>query len=120
MGKHQRKLLVAALIAAFGTARAQAPGLPTGGQVVAGTATIANINDRQQVITQGSDRAIINWQGFSVGTGNSWSVVDALKVDDTFGGAVSGLEVAPGDYDAENVTADLLLTLIAMKQNAEV
>ena len=71
MGKHQRKLLVAALIAAFGTARAQAPGLPTGGQVVAGTATIANINDRQQVITQGSDRAIINWQGFSVGTGNS-------------------------------------------------
>jgi filamentous hemagglutinin family protein len=71
MGKHQRKLLVAALIAAFGTARAQAPGLPTGGQVVAGTATIANINDRQQVITQGSDRAIINWQGFSVGAGNS-------------------------------------------------
>jgi hypothetical protein len=59
-------------------------------------------------------------QYLSVGTGNSWSVVDALKVDDTFGGAVSGLEVAPGDYDAENVTADLLLTFIAMKQNAEV
>lgn len=70
----------------------------------------------------GNDQAAVRRldQYLSVGTGNSWSVVDALKVDDTFGGAVSGLEVAPGDYDAENVTADLLLTFIAMKQNAEV
>jgi filamentous hemagglutinin family protein len=71
MGKHQRKLLATALMAAFEVARAQSAGLPTGGQVVAGSATIANVNAGQQVITQGSDRAIINWQSFSIGTGNS-------------------------------------------------
>jgi filamentous hemagglutinin family protein len=71
MGKHQRKLLAAALMAAFEVARAQSAGLPTGGQVVAGSAAIANVGARQQIITQGSDRAIINWQGFSIGTGNS-------------------------------------------------
>lgn len=77
---------------------------------------------RLRIDPAGNDQAAVRRldQYLSVGTGNSWSVVDALKVDDTFGGAVSGLEVAPGDYDAENVTADLLLTFIAMKQNAEV
>jgi filamentous hemagglutinin family protein len=71
MGKHQRKLLAAALLATFGAAQAQSPGLPTGGQVAAGAASIANIDASRQVITQTSDRAIINWQSFSIGTGNS-------------------------------------------------
>ena len=56
----------------------------------------------------------------SVGTGNGSSVIDALKADQSFGGAVSGMRYEPGEYDSANVTADLLLTFIAMKQGAEV
>ena len=40
---------------------------PTGGTVVAGSATITNPNANQTVIDQNSQRAIINWQQFSVG-----------------------------------------------------
>jgi filamentous hemagglutinin family protein len=49
----------------------QAQQLPTGGSVVSGSATIHNPAPTQQVITQGSDKAIINWQGFSIGQGHS-------------------------------------------------
>lgn len=45
--------------------------LPSGGNVVSGTASIHNTSATQQVITQGSNKAIINWQGFSIGQGNS-------------------------------------------------
>ena len=45
--------------------------LPSGGSVVSGTASIQNTSATQQVITQGSNKAIINWQGFSIGQGNS-------------------------------------------------
>ncbi len=48
-------------------ALAQAPDArPTGGQVSAGSATIAQTAGRT-TITQGSDRAIIDWRGFDVG-----------------------------------------------------
>src|SRR5690606_36287671 len=50
---------------------AHAQQLPTGGSVVSGSATIHNPAPAQQVITQGSDKAIINWQGFSIGQGHS-------------------------------------------------
>ena len=56
----------------------------------------------------------------SVGTGNGSSVIDALKADQSFGGAVSGMKYEPGEYDPINVTADLVLTFIAMKQGANV
>lgn len=56
----------------------------------------------------------------SVGTSNGSSVIDALKADPTFGGTVSGMKYVPGEYDSANVTADLLLTFIAMKQGANV
>ncbi|MBX3665604.1 MAG: filamentous hemagglutinin N-terminal domain-containing protein, partial [Burkholderiales bacterium] len=49
---------------------AQAQQLPTGGSVVSGSAAIHNPSPTQQVITQGSDKAIINWQGFSIGQGH--------------------------------------------------
>ncbi|MCW5576079.1 MAG: filamentous hemagglutinin N-terminal domain-containing protein, partial [Burkholderiales bacterium] len=49
---------------------AQAQQLPTGGNVVSGSAAIHNPSPTQQVITQGSDKAIINWQGFSIGQGH--------------------------------------------------
>ncbi|MDP1671821.1 MAG: filamentous hemagglutinin N-terminal domain-containing protein, partial [Burkholderiales bacterium] len=50
---------------------AQAQQLPSGGSVISGSATIHNPAPTQQVITQGSDKAIINWQGFSIGQGHS-------------------------------------------------
>ncbi|HEV2333832.1 MAG TPA: filamentous hemagglutinin N-terminal domain-containing protein, partial [Gammaproteobacteria bacterium] len=40
---------------------------PTGGQVVGGTATISTPSANGTVINQGSQRAVINWQQFSVG-----------------------------------------------------
>jgi len=54
----------------------------------------------------------------SVGTGNNSSVIDALMADKTFGGAVDALEVRPGAYDADTVTAELLLRFVARKQGA--
>lgn len=50
---------------------AQAGGvLPTGGTVSSGAATIG-ASAGNVTVTQSSGRAIINWQGFSVGAGNS-------------------------------------------------
>ena len=42
-------------------------GSPTGGQVAAGSATITNTGSNRTIIDQSSQRAIINWQQFSVG-----------------------------------------------------
>lgn len=48
-------------------AQAQSPNaMPAGGQVSAGQAAISRSGTRTQV-TQGSDRAVIDWQGFDVG-----------------------------------------------------
>ena len=43
-------------------------GLPTGGSVVAGSATISS-SGASTVVSQTSANAIINWQGFSIGSG---------------------------------------------------
>ncbi|HXC40420.1 MAG TPA: filamentous hemagglutinin N-terminal domain-containing protein, partial [Burkholderiales bacterium] len=65
-------LTVAVAVALQDGAVAQTAGaLPTGGKVAAGSATIATVAPGQQRITQTSDRAIINWQGFSIGAGAS-------------------------------------------------
>ena len=44
---------------------------PTGGTVVGGAATINQSNPNNTVITQTTDRAAINWQSFSIGTGQT-------------------------------------------------
>ncbi|MCX7561219.1 MBG domain-containing protein [Sulfitobacter sp. F26204] len=49
---------------------ATAQNLPTGGTVVHGNATITTPNANNMIINQGSDRAVVNWNGFSVGAGN--------------------------------------------------
>ena len=59
-------LLIPALTAAPALAQ-----LPTGGTVAGGTATIRNVDAGRQVIIQGTDKAIINWRGFSIGQGAS-------------------------------------------------
>nr|WP_272211535.1 GLUG motif-containing protein [Marinicella sp. W31]MDC2877431.1 GLUG motif-containing protein [Marinicella sp. W31] len=48
--------------------------LPTGGSVAAGQVGISSANGAMTV-NQGSDRAVVNWQGFNVGEGNSVNFV---------------------------------------------
>ncbi|MDE3012323.1 MAG: filamentous hemagglutinin N-terminal domain-containing protein, partial [Pseudomonadota bacterium] len=43
--------------------------LPTGGQTVAGQVTVQTPSAGQMTITQGSSQAIVNWQNFSIGSG---------------------------------------------------
>ncbi|MEK7753887.1 MAG: filamentous hemagglutinin N-terminal domain-containing protein, partial [Acidobacteriota bacterium] len=42
--------------------------LPTGGQVAAGTATVSQPNAQTMQIDQGSQKAILNWNSFSIGS----------------------------------------------------
>ena len=80
--KHRKHTLVSSLRAALAEmhypARLSALGLgalapvaalanPTGGQVVGGSATISTPSANSMVINQSSQRAVINWQQFSVG-----------------------------------------------------
>jgi len=58
----------------FGNAAFAADNLPTGGQVVSGGVAIAT-SGTSTTITQSSDKAIVNWNGFSVGQGNSVNFV---------------------------------------------
>jgi len=58
------------LILAAGPALS-APALPTGGQVGAGSASIGAMSGDSLTVSQASDRAIIDWQGFSIGEGGS-------------------------------------------------
>ncbi|PLC54655.1 filamentous hemagglutinin [Pollutimonas nitritireducens] len=53
---------------AFGPA---AWALPTGGVVVEGSAGIANDTASSMTVTQSTAKAIINWQGFSIGSGEA-------------------------------------------------
>ena len=49
---------------------ALAQDLPTGGTVIHGAAQISTPNANTMTINQGSDRAVVNWDGFSIGAGN--------------------------------------------------
>ena len=56
------------LAAAPGAAQAQSPVTPQGGVVAAGTATITQAPD-QTTIDQTSQRTVIDWQSYNVGSG---------------------------------------------------
>ena len=45
--------------------------LPAGGRVVAGQAAIGPLDARALTITQGSERAVINWNSFDIAAGNA-------------------------------------------------
>ena len=62
-------LLASALTLAVQGAYAQQ--LPTGGQVAAGAAVISNPSAQSLRVDQASQNAILNWQSFSIGSGNS-------------------------------------------------
>jgi filamentous hemagglutinin family protein len=49
----------------------QGGGLPSGGVTVGGSATIGTPSANAVTVQQNSNRAIVNWSGFSVGQGNS-------------------------------------------------
>lgn len=61
--------LVGAAAALLPFSAAQA--LPTGGQVESGTISINQPDAHNLVVNQGSDRGIINWQGFDILGGES-------------------------------------------------
>ncbi|HRQ87976.1 MAG TPA: filamentous hemagglutinin N-terminal domain-containing protein, partial [Bacteroidia bacterium] len=67
---------------------------PSGGQVVAGAATISG-SGSSLTITQGSHRAIINWQDFSIGAGQTTSFVqpsaDSAALNRVLGGNPSAI-----------------------------
>ncbi|WP_415835936.1 filamentous hemagglutinin N-terminal domain-containing protein, partial [Polynucleobacter paneuropaeus] len=48
-----------------------AQSLPTGGNVINGQAAITNPSSSKMLVTQSTDKAVINWQSFNVGAGNS-------------------------------------------------
>jgi filamentous hemagglutinin family protein len=49
----------------------QAQALPTGGSVAAGSVTITQPSATQLSISQSSQSAVVNWQGFSIGQGST-------------------------------------------------
>lgn len=66
-----RVILLAGTALCAPAAVAQAPlpnTLPTGGAVLAGQASITAPAQNRMTITQGSDRAVIGWQSFSIGS----------------------------------------------------
>jgi filamentous hemagglutinin family protein len=68
-----RELLLATtcLVVASPAAYAASPVLPTGPSVVAGSGSISTPSANSMVIRQGTDKAIFNWQAFSISSGAS-------------------------------------------------
>src|SRR6476661_9042484 len=50
-------------------ARGATPVLPSGGSIVSGRVVVATPSETSLPITQSSQKALINWQGFSIGAG---------------------------------------------------
>ena len=67
--------------------------MPSGGQVIAGTATI-NGSGNQTVISQSSDKAIINWTDFSIGQGGAvtFNNGDGATLNRVTGGNLSTID----------------------------
>lgn len=61
-----RHLLLVTVSSYAVTLSSAAYGLPQGGQVAAGNATIAS-SGASAIVTQGSDRAVLDWRSFDVG-----------------------------------------------------
>ncbi|PTT81733.1 filamentous hemagglutinin, partial [Pelomonas sp. HMWF004] len=64
-----------ALVVGWLMANPVAHGNPTGGTVVGGTASITSSTPGTTDIVQSSNRAIINWQSFSIGVGETVNFV---------------------------------------------
>ena len=67
------KPLVLAVAAALSPC-SEALALPTGEQVVAGQVGVSRPTSQSMLVQQGSSKAIVNWQGFSIGGNESVSI----------------------------------------------
>ncbi len=65
--------MVSATALLWGTT-ALAQSLPNGGTVAAGDVSISQPNGNQLNINQGSDAAVVNWNGFSIGSGSTVNI----------------------------------------------
>ncbi|GJE72038.1 two-partner secretion domain-containing protein [Methylorubrum podarium] len=65
-----RALLASTALVGVGLVPLRAEPLPTGGQVVSGGVTLGRPSGGALAITQSSQTAIVNWQGFSIGQGH--------------------------------------------------
>ncbi|PLR22638.1 hypothetical protein SGCZBJ_17860 [Caulobacter zeae] len=90
-------------LAAMATQAAARDALPTGGSVVAGSATIGGQSGGAQTITQTSQKAVIDWASFNVGQGNSLTFVTPNadgatlnRVTGTTGSTIAGQITANG------------------------
>ncbi|WOD17528.1 two-partner secretion domain-containing protein [Paraburkholderia kirstenboschensis] len=62
---------VAVALVALQPSVGRAQSLPTNGQVMAGQASISQTNPNTMTINQGTQRAVIDWNSFNVGSGNT-------------------------------------------------
>ena len=68
-----RGVILSASALLWGTT-AMAQSLPDGGTVAAGNVTIAQPSNTELTISQGSNSAIVNWNGFSIGSGSAVNI----------------------------------------------
>jgi parallel beta-helix repeat protein len=88
--RHSR-LLAGMVFSIAGIAAAQdALALPQGASVVSGQVTISQPTSTSQIISQGTDKAIINWQSFNILNGESTQIVQpsasSVQLDRVTGG----------------------------------
>jgi len=95
--------LVAAAALILTPTLSMAQQLPTGGSVAAGGATISSPNANTLNVNQSTDRAVLNWTGFSVGAGNtvnfnqpSASSATLNRVTGSTASSIAGTINAPG------------------------
>ena len=97
MPLHLRRLLLSSSaltgIALVSTSAQAGQALPSGGVVTSGTATIAQPNANQLAITTGTQRTVIDWNSFSIGTGNKVTIqqpgTSSITVNEVTGTNVS-------------------------------
>lgn len=93
MRSHLLQLLTRGCIL-FCVSGASAQILPSGSQVTAGQAVISSPAANSLVVTQSSDKAIINWNNFSIGSGGVVQINNGTgaTLNRVTGGAVSSID----------------------------